>query len=473
MANDWMRANRKTSSNPSLLARGRAAYCAGKDVVMPAIAKILIVFAGMLVLARVKVPLGLALVGGGVVLNLWAGLPVGVTLGHVGAALRAPDLWLLIAVTVLIIELGRHITRPGNADELMAATRRWGGRHGRAASLMALPAVVGLVPMPAGALFSAPLVQKAGEGMQTTPAWLAAVNYWHRHVWEYWWPLYPGVIVAISLFEMDTRLFMVVQAPFSLVALGAGYFFLVRPHLREAPAPATAAAGSSRRALMTLLPLMTVVGSLFVFPPLLRLLLPAAEAQVQKLSCVLLGLILGMLVISLDEWLQRRRARAAGVAAERVRLFAAVLQPKSLGILFALTGVLLFKSLLMSSDLLPAAGRELVASGIPLAVAVATLPFLAGLVTGIAVGFVAIAFPLVVGLMAAEASGLTPLATLVLAYGFGYMGMMLSPVHLCFLVTREYFGARMVDVYRAITPCILSVAVYALLAHGLLSALHW
>lgn len=62
---------------------------------------------------------------------------------------------------------------------------------------------------------------------------------------------------------------------------------------------------------------------------------------------------------------------------------------------------------------------------------------------------------------------------LVLAYGFGYMGMMLSPVHLCFLVTREYFGARMLDVYRAITPCIISVAVYALLAHGLLSALHW
>ncbi len=438
---------------------------------MPAIAKILIVFVGMLVMARVKVPLGVALIAGGLVLNLWAGLPVGVTLKHVGESLLAVDLWLLLAVTVLIIELGRHITRPGNADELMAATRRWGGRHGRAASLMALPAVVGLVPMPAGALFSAPLVEKAGEGMTTTPEWRSAVNYWHRHIWEYWWPLYPGVIVAISLFEMDTRVFMTVQFPFTLVAVAAGYLFLVRPHLAEAPATETMAAGNNLRAFMTLLPLVTVVGSLFVFPPLLGRVLPAATAQVQKLSCVLLGLVMGMVVISVDEVLQRRRAAAEGREVEHVRLFATAFKPKSLGILLMLVGVMVFKSLLMQSELLPMASRDLVASGIPLAVAIALLPFIAGMVTGVAVGFTAAAFPLVVGLMTAEGSGLTPWATLVLAYGFGYMGMMLSPVHLCLLVTREYFSARLVDIYRTISPCVLSVALYSLLAHGVLSVL--
>lgn len=438
---------------------------------MPAIAKILIVFVGMLVLARVKVSLGVALMAGGVVLNLWAGLPVGATLQNLGQAFLAADLWLLLAVTVLIIELGRHITQPGNADELMVATRRWGGRHGRAASLMALPAVVGLVPMPAGALFSAPLVEKAGEGMTTTPEWRSAVNYWHRHIWEYWWPLYPGVIVAISLFEMDTRVFMAVQFPFTLVALAAGYLFLVRPHLAEAPPPEAAGAGNNLRAIMTILPLLTVIGSLLVFPPLLRLLLPSASAQVQKLSCVLLGLVLGMVVISIDEFLQRRHAAAKGEDVERVRLLATAFKPKSLGILLMLAGVMVFKSLLMKSELLPSASRELIDSGIPIAVAIAMLPFIAGLVTGVAVGFAAASFPLVVGLMAAESSGLTPWATLVLAYGFGYMGMMLSPVHLCLLVTREYFSARLVDVYRAITPCVLSVALYSLLAHVVLSML--
>jgi hypothetical protein len=36
----------------------------------------------------------------------------------------------------------------------------------------------------------------------------------------------------------------------------------------------------------------------------------------------------------------------------------------------------------------------------------------------------------------------------VLAYGFGFIGMMLSPVHLCFLVTQEYFHTNAVDSYR-------------------------
>jgi len=104
---------------------------------------------------------------------------------------------------------------------------------------------------------------------------------------------------------------------------------------------------------------------------------------------------------------------------------------------------------------------------------VAALPFLAGFVTGIALGFTGISFPLIVGLMSAEASTLTPWATLVLAYGFGYMGMMLSPVHLCLLVTKDHFGASLFAVYRQIMPCIAVVLLYSVLAHVLLNTVGW
>jgi len=68
---------------------------------------------------------------------------------------------------------------------------------------------------------------------------------------------------------------------------------------------------------------------------------------------------------------------------------------------------------------------------------------------------------------------LTPLATLVLAYGFGYAGMMLSPVHLCLLVTRDYFSAPLMGVYRRILPCAITILVYAAAAHLALRALGW
>jgi len=67
--------------------------------------------------------------------------------------------------------------------------------------------------------------------------------------------------------------------------------------------------------------------------------------------------------------------------------------------------------------------------------------------------------------MAAEGTSLTPMSTLVLAYGFGHSGMMLSPIHLCLLVTRDYFRSSFSDVYRRIVPCVLAVLAYSIAAH--------
>ncbi len=425
---------------------------------MPAIAKILIVFASMLLLTRLKVQLGLALVLGGVALNLWAGLSVVDTLVNLVHALGSMEVWLLIVITALIVEVGRFMTEKRNADEIIAATRRWGGKHGRAASLMALPAVIGLIPMPAGALFSAPFVEKAGDLEGSVSEWKSAVNYWFRHVWEYWWPLYPGVIVAMAIFKMDVRAFMAAQFLFTPVAAAAGYFFLIRPHVKRLMEEAPEASFRSRRAWFVAVPLIIIVGSVFIVPPLLEPVMPEGAEASSKLLSLLIGLVITTGIIYVDE------VKHAGRALPRA-MCSSLFRWKGLNVLISLGGILIFKVMLESSALLPIASRELVESGIPVVIAVAALPFLAGMVTGVAVGFAGISLPLVVGLMGADGVDLTPMATLVLAYGAGYMGMMLSPVHLCLLVTRDYFEAPMPRVYRQIAPCVLSILVYCIAAH--------
>jgi hypothetical protein len=144
---------------------------------------------------------------------------------------------------------------------------------------------------------------------------------------------------------------------------------------------------------------------------------------------------------------------------------------KTWNILGSLAGVMVFQSFLSSSGLLPEAGANLVTSGIPVASVVALLPFVAGLVTGIGIGFVGPAFPLVVGLMAMEGTGLTPMATLALSFGFGYAGMMLSPVHLCLVLTNDYFSAPYRSVYRQILPCIWALLAASVLAFLVLGRL--
>jgi hypothetical protein len=98
---------------------------------------------------------------------------------------------------------------------------------------------------------------------------------------------------------------------------------------------------------------------------------------------------------------------------------------------------------------------------------IAFLPFLAGLVTGIAIGFAGAAFPIVVGFVSADAT-LHPIAALVLAFSMGYAGMMLSPVHLCFLLTVDYFSASFIKVYRYLIPCVFTVMVFGLFLYQIL-----
>ncbi|RLA99456.1 MAG: hypothetical protein DRG55_07825, partial [Deltaproteobacteria bacterium] len=47
-----------------------------------------------------------------------------------------------------------------------------------------------------------------------------------------------------------------------------------------------------------------------------------------------------------------------------------------------------------------------------------------------------------------------------LAYGFGYMGMMLTPMHLCLLVTKDYFRADFLKTYRYLWKAVLFVMLW-------------
>ena len=52
-----------------------------------------------------------------------------------------------------------------------------------------------------------------------------------------------------------------------------------------------------------------------------------------------------------------------------------------------------------------------------------------------------------------------------LAYAGGYAGVMLSPVHLCLVLTAEYFKADLGAVYREVVKPVLAVLLVAVFAY--------
>ena len=72
-----------------------------------------------------------------------------------------------------------------------------------------IPIVIGLVPMPAGALVSATASKDIAKRTNLSPEESTFINYWFRHLWEYWWPLYPGVLMAIAITGLPMPTFMI------------------------------------------------------------------------------------------------------------------------------------------------------------------------------------------------------------------------------------------------------------------------
>ena len=425
---------------------------------IPAVAKILLVFFGVLVVSRLRVPLGLALIGGGLFLDIWGTRgfhTVPIDLWH---ALIRPELWLLVINITLIMEIGHFMASEKNSQAIIGAAQRWGGKHGFSFSLVFIPAAIGMVPMPGGALFSAPLVGRTVENSAQAPEWKAAVNYWFRHILEYWWPLYPVVIVTLSIFTLETWKYMAVQIPFTLVSIGAGYFFLLRPYGKDLFGAGEKIENPPSLAKV-LAPIMIIVASTLLLPGIFKYLTPGLNLASWKLLAMLTGLIVALIMIRQNRQQEDRQ------------LFTDIISKKTTNILFILAGVMIFESLLDASGLIPLAGQELSRNQVPVGLIIAFLPFLAGLVTGIAIGFAGAAFPIVVGFVSTDPT-LQPIGALVLAFSMGYAGMMLSPVHLCFLLTVDYFSASFIKVYRYLLPCVLSVMLWGIAMYFLLKTLN-
>jgi hypothetical protein len=91
------------------------------------------------------------------------------------------------------------------------------------------------------------------------------------------------------------------------------------------------------------------------------------------------------------------------------------------------------------------------------------VPFLVGVVTGMSIAPIAIGFPVLIPLFQNDPRFLD---YMVLAFASGISGDLLSPFHLCLILTKDYFRADLKGVYRFIwipTASLVAVALLVIL----------
>jgi len=414
---------------------------------MPALAKVLCLFAAIVVLYRLKLPLWLGLLLAAGLCGLWFGAGILKTLELAARSAIAPETLFLCAIVVLILGFSNLMSGKGVLKKIVGA---FSGLLGNSMySGASLPAIIGLLPMPGGAIFSAPMVETAcGPGGGQTPEQKSAINYWFRHVWEYWWPLYPGVILASHLFGVPMWQMVALQLPLTVAAVAGGYFFILRPSFKPGQADSendSGSQGSLSTALRESACIIVVIAAIFIGGPIFSHF-GEADSISAKYWPVIIGFIIGI------AWLAVSRRTSPA------ELSKYLLARNQVSMLMLAVGIMVFRDMLTEMNAFAGAQADLETYHIPPIVVIAALPFLSGIVMGIAIGFVGSSFPLVISLLPDTVMGSElRLPYMVLAYSFGYMGMMLSPVHFCLIMTKDYFKADFAGIYRWIIPPALAV----------------
>jgi integral membrane protein (TIGR00529 family) len=390
--------------------------------------KLVGILALIIVLLRLRWNLGLVLVLASAATGLVFGRPPADLALDVLSEAIDPLTLRLVAIVLLITFLGEILRSTLQLEGLVRSLsdlfldRRW--------LLALLPMFIGLLPMVGGAMFSAPMVQEAGQGLNISRERRTFANYWFRHVWEPIFPLYPALVLAAGLMGTSVQTLTLTQWPLFLAAVIGGVLFGLMG------IPRASSAGDGRPGRKDTL--------ILLFRSIWPIVLVLALSIVLGLDLVL-SLLLTIAVLVPVQRLTPRRL--LGLAREM-----------PLGTVPVILGAMIFRRVLETSNAVEVASGALAGLGIPVPVVVFAVPMMAGLLTGLAPAAFAIGLPIVLPLCGPDPVGS---GYGLLAFAGGLVGIMLSPMHLCLALTRVYFQAEWGSVYRRLVPAVLLLVLAA------------
>ncbi len=283
-------------------------------------------------------------------------------------------------------------------------------------SLLILPAIVGFLPMPGGALVSAVMLTDLIRKYELKAEKATFVNYWFRHLWVPIWPLYPSFVIAMAVVEVEFWKILESCYPVTLGMILAGV--LLAKDLIE----------SSK---FERIGLKDLISSLY------PLIIVAVTAIVLKVDlAITLPIAVAILYI-------HKRPKFSDLK----RIFRRTIDPKIILLIFA---VMFYKDLIACTNSAKIFFYHLREFGIPIPLASFVLSFVVGFAVGIEISYSAIALPLLTA-FTGVGYHLIP-KNLMLVFGAGLLGVMMSPLHLCLILTSEYYSAEMAKVYRFLVP---------------------
>lgn len=382
----------------------------------------LVVIAAMIlivVLLRFKVLIGPAILSGGLLIWLFESRSFEKLWIAFTETLTMQRTWDLLLCLYFVMCLEVELRKSGSLHGMVVTLRNIFSSN--KVTLAFMPAFLGLLPSLGGARFSAPIVQEASEGIAVDDEQKSAINLWFRHIFEFSNPLMPGVILACGIANVSIGDLIDQVGWVTILCFVLGWIFLIVPLKITDPEKATNTQHDRTIDWKSLV---------LAFGPIVTSFLLIVAFNVQ--AALAMGLVV-VAFIPLYFWFKRP------ISVKSV--FTESLDKK---LFFNVVCILYFIQLLTVIGTLDEIVSVFNNSSLPQAVIIACLSFIFGVMTGMGQGYIAIVMPIV----ALMAPGNIVLVGIAMVYGMA--GQMVTPTHLCILVTVEYFKCRL---WKTIGKC--------------------
>jgi integral membrane protein (TIGR00529 family) len=339
--------------------------------------------------------------------------------------------WELCAAVGFITVFGYALKDTGHMVELIDKLRSFVPSR----FLLALiPALFGILSMPGGALMSAPFNEPESERLKLKPEHRTFINVWFRHVWYWASPISPSTLVACSIAGIAITDFIKVNFPIFLLTWIIG--FAVSWKWIQKGEEVERREKDYRGSLVGLSPiLVTVTLTLFSVP-------------------VWTSVVVGIAIVVVMRRVDLRRAYKFFTKGVKLDLVAAV---------FA---TLYFRYMVVASGSVNALLGNILGMGVPLLLLFIVVPLLVGAISAQPTLGIGIVFPILMPLVIPiNVNGMT------IMYAGIVAGYTASPLHLCLILTNQYYRSDLPRVYMYLIPGLLMLVAFMIVYHVTLGGL--
>ena len=392
----------------------------------------------ILILMSRKYYMGLCMLAGGIVLWLMrSGDPFLLATSFI-SMLHQTRTYDLIISLYLIMCMEILLRSSGTLANMVNALKK--AFSSDKAIIAIMPFFLGVLPSVGGARFSCPIVEESSRQYNASQEDKAAINYWFRHPCELFNPIVPGMIMACSISGVAYSEFLKGTFWICIVWLILGWILLIQPLKKIDTAENVedkAADTSEPEAKTSLVDVFLAIMPIFItFLLVVFLNLNASIAMILSTSLLYIILLLRKAEISLKD-----------------AILGAIDKKMFINIGF----ILYFVQILEDTGALSDVVAAFQAAPLPTPVIIAGITFVVAILTGMSQAYIAIVMPI-----SAALSQSGDMLLLIITMVFGLAGLMLTPIHVCFTVTTDYFNASFFKVlYKIMLMIGIILAIFS------------